>query len=394
MNERIKHTTTIVTTHKGELIPLIINLDPQSPQYSKLAMYYIKLLKKQEKTLNHLKLETRILRYLFDFYIETKPKNIKEQRVFLEKYTQALKEANILNWKTVKVNSRIEVFQRTKDFIDFIAHHKELASKEEKHFINTIIEAFNFSKKIPDSKFFKNFLIANEIKINNIKNSFPPNKIMSLIEKASLPKYKLIYALMAFGGLGSSRCLHLLKEDVRIENNRLRITIADPENSLINGIKRSEYLKSLGYLPRTKEKGILKLAWSRPRYQRPEKLESEVIFIGDIENYLIELHKEYVNSRKDDNPFYFVTRKQAILEKRLSVKFKKDCKLIGLDYNDEGVSFNGLRNFYGHYLLKVLQLDRLYVQRIMNYNRLCHITPFLLDKRDNFKQLQRIQESI
>ena len=394
MKERIKHTTTIVTTHKGELIPLIINLDPQSPQYSNIAMYYIKLLKKQEKTLNHLKLETRIIRYLFDFYVETKPKDIKAQRVFLEKYTQALKEANILNWKTVNVNTRIEVFQRTKDFIDFIVQHKELAIKEEKHFINTIIEAFNFSKKIPDSKFLKKFLISNEVKINNIKSSFPTNKIMNLIEKASMPKYKLIYALMAFGGLSSSRCLHLLREDVRIENNRLRITIGDPENSLIKGIKRSEYLKSLGYLPRTQEKGRLNLAWSRPRYQIPEKLESEVIFIGEIENYLIELHKEYMNNRKDNNPFYFVTRNQPIIEKKLSERFRRDCELIGLDTREDGVSFNGLRNFYGHYLLKVLQLDKLYVQRLMNYNRLKHVEKLLLDKRDNFKQLQIIQESI
>jgi uncharacterized ubiquitin-like protein YukD len=393
MKERIKHTTTITTHHKDELIPLIINLDPKEPKYSNIAMFYIKLLKKQEKTLNHLKLETRHLRYLFDFYIETKPTNIKEQRVFLEKYTQALKDANILNWNTVKVNNRVEIFQRTKNFIDFIVQHKSLSIKNEEHFINTIIEAFNFSKKIPNSKFFNKFLIQKEINLNNIKHSFPTDKIMTLIEKTSLPKYKLLYSLMAFGGLSSSRCLHLLKGDVKIENNRLRITIGDPENSLINGVKRIEYLKNLGHLPRTKEEGNLNLAWSRPRYQSPEKLESEVIFIGEIETYLIELHNEYISSRKDDNPFYFITKNQAMIDQRLNVKFKKDCELIGLNPKDEGVSFNGLRNFYGHYLVKVLQLDKLYVQRLMNYNRCIHAESFLIDKRDNFKQVQIIQES-
>ena len=387
MKQRIKHTISTISTYKGEQLPIIIIPD-KHPYYSNIALYYLKVLKNREVSLSALKKLAPSLTYLFDYYIEHKPKNIKEQRIFLENYTKSLKLGNTLNWDIHSIDRRQKIFYNTKQFIEFALQHKHLANEKELPLINTLFEAFNFSKNIPDSKFLKKFLIYKERLNNNILKAFPANKLMSLIE-AQEDKYKILYILQAFGGINATKALHLLKEDVRIENNRLKITIAHPENSLINGVKRSEYLKALGYKPRTKEIKKDYVGWRNPRYQYPNQLKSEIIFIGEIENYLIDIHKSYINSREDNNPFYFIGENSALRYHKIREKFKKDCKKLNIT---EDYSLNSLRYFYGYYTTRVLKLDELFTQRLMGYTDVEKARRYAIDKTQDYKAIARIQD--
>lgn len=120
MNEIKTHTTSVITTHKGIKIPLILFYSHSNTPYSNISIIYLKVLKKQNKTLKNLFNKSRELRYLFDYYFEFTPKNIKEQRIFLESFTKELKEGKTLNWKTKSLTNRQSIFYSCKDFIDFI----------------------------------------------------------------------------------------------------------------------------------------------------------------------------------------------------------------------------------------------------------------------------------
>ena len=395
MKEIKTHTTSVITTHKGIKIPLILLYKYSNTPYSNISIIYLKVLKKQNKTLKNLMNKARELCYLFDYYFEFTPKDIKEQRIFIENFTKELKQGFNLNWKIKSLANRQSIFHTCKDFIDFICSHEYIFDEEEKHFIETIKECDKFIEKIPNPIFKKKYLYQRETNSNQIIKSFPVDKIIELISSTNNIRSKIIYILFAFGGIKSSQVLNIFIDDIKIENNKLTIKIADPENSYIKDLKRSDYLKIFNLKARNKREDSYHVGWKKPKYQYPEKLESEIIFIGKVESYLIDLIKDYMSWRKDfkDNPYFFLSSDGKPLKQvNLNYCFYSDCERIGLDIKEEGVKPYGLRHFYGYYISRVLEIDRLLVQRLMGYTESHHVDKFYVDKEESFQKLKFLEE--
>lgn len=169
--------------------------------------------------------------------------------------------------------------------------------------------------------------------------------------------------------------------------------------SKINNQTREEYLKQFKLVPRNKTQNQgLYVGWNTGRFQYPEKLESEVIFIGAVENYLLQLHKEYTIWRTQFNhhPYYFCNEfGEPLKEKTLYSKFRIRCKEIGLEEGRKsGVHFLGLRNFYVYYLTKALELDKVIVQRLIGYQKSSRVDKYLVNKQEIFLELEKLNGAI
>jgi hypothetical protein len=99
--------------------------------------------------------------------------------------------------------------------------------------------------------------------------------------------------------------------------------------------ERVDYLKeNFNMVPRTKTDDLAQLVgWKKPRFQYPERYESEIVFVGAVEQGLQGLHIEYMNWRKQFkyNPYYFLTENGTPLSANMVMKkFERDCEKIGI----------------------------------------------------------------
>lgn len=332
-----------------------------------------------------------------DYYLTYQPITTPKKRTFLEDFLKDLKNKSVLNWDTLTNNTTNQAVETIKDFCLWVVKHQDLVEKEEQEFAQTLKESIEFSQKLNNSLIFpkRSNVIYETSEAEKIVKSFPVDKILNLIKEATTPQEKIMYMLFAFGGRKPSECLHMFVEDFKTENNQIKITFGHPNRSKINNQTREEYLKQFKLVPRnkTQDQGLY-MGWNIGRFQSPEKLESEVVFIGAVESYLIQLHKEHMTWRKNftHHPYYFCNEfGEPLREKTLYSKFKIRCNEIGLeDGRDSGVHFLGLRNFYVYYLTKALELDKVIVQRLIGYQKSSRVDKYLVNKEDSFIELEKL----
>lgn len=335
-----------------------------------------------------------------DFYTEYKPETQAKNRTFLEDFFKAFNQGQVLGFDQITETRKSRVIQPIRDFVLWVVKHKEVAQENELDFVNTLYEAVEFSKKLNKSLMFVQKDSQNYNKENNgekVLKAFPVHKILELINRTPSLQMKILYMLMAFGGRKIGECLHLWTNDFKIDNERLKVILADPEKSLVEGVKRIDYLKeNFDMVPRTKTNDLAQLVgWKKPRFQYPERYESEIVFVGAVEQVLQELHFEYMNWRKQfkGNPYYFLTENGSPLSANMvTKKFERDCSKVGIKRgSDEGITFSGLRFFYCYYNARVLKLDKVIVQRLVGFNRKYMVDRFYVDKSEGFMEIEQIQ---
>lgn len=335
-----------------------------------------------------------------DFYTEYKPQTQAKNRTFLEDFFKAFNQGQVLDFDQITETRRIRAVQPIRDFILWAVKHKEVVKENELEFVNTLCEAVEFSKKLNKSSMFvqnDNKVYDKENKGGKVLKAFPTHKILELINRTPSLQMKILYILMAFGGRKIGECLHLFVHDFKLDNERLKVILADPEKSLIEGVRRIDYLKeNFNMVPRTKTNDLAQLVgWKKPRFQYPEKYESEIVFVGAVEQVLQGLHFEYMNWRKQfkDNPYYFLTENGTPLSANMvTKKFERDCEKIGIKRDsEEGITFSGLRFFYCYYNARVLKMDKVIIQRLVGFNRKYMVDRFFIDKSEGFMEIEQIQ---
>lgn len=384
MKTRIKHTTTILTNYKGRQTPLILALNEEDPKVFNLPIIYMNYLRKQKLNINSLHSRARSLSLLYDFYLETNPKTLADQRKFVESLLKTLASRSILNWDTYSKNRMGFHIRSIKAFILWVVKHRELATKEELHFTETLWVGLEFSKKLHSSLFYPK-LVKNQnfetSKVHRVQKSFPVDKILDLLKVSQHPQEQLIYMLIMFGGRRLCEVLLMLTND--INQNTQKIIVAHPTKSLIDGKTREEYLKEFKLIPRIYEENDMLTGWSRMRFQYPEKLESEVVLIGAIKEYFWQVMDNYMvwRSQFKKSPYLFLDSQGNILKhETLYQWFYRRCLRLKLKVDkDEGVSTLGLRNFYAYYLTRGLELEPAIVQRLLGYHQSTTVQKYLVD---------------
>lgn len=222
---------------------------------------------------------------------------------------------------------------------------------------------------------------------------------MALIKIAKNPRDKLFYCLLAFGGRRTSELLNLWVEDFKIDKE-FKVILSHPEIGLIQGVKREEVLeRDYNLKPRTQMSGTYRVGFRSIRFEDNVNLCSEVVFIGAVEKVLYELHLQYMEWRKQfsHHPFYFCGQNgEPLKEHRFNERFLKDCQKVGLKIEKTGIKDGstpfGLRMFYGYYLSKALELDKVIVQRLVGLTHLEHTNKFYTDRENIFKDISKLQE--
>jgi integrase len=417
----MKTTTIVYTKYKKDItIPTIVILDEINPRFSNLAHYFVKLNLEQGAPVSTLTHKVRSIASLIDYYeLNTlKGMTASDCRLFLDNYSKARINGTVQGWETLSQAQAIKNLHDIEEFSQWVSRHAEVVKDTaDEDFANTVKESFTFLNRTQNSFLFhnrhkKNLKLSLGISGNSGKvvKSFPVDKVMDLINSVSNPRDKIAYILMAFGGRRISEVLHMFVSDFSTHDNQLRVIIAHPEHSLYqwkdDGVikrgTRSEYLNEVfNNLPRNKlGKTTLYVGWRGLRFEKPELSMSEVYFVGAIENYLLNLHLEYMQVRKNflDTPYYFVTDKGEPLSYRgLLDKFDWSCKKIGLEIDsnlDHGVHTYGLRHFYGFYCSKVLKLESLIVQKLIGHTSQQFSKKYENNKEEIFKELEKINPEV
>lgn len=398
----ITNTTNLIyKTTQNETISGVLILDTENPRISLTTHYFLKNCLIKGQTSSTTKSTARSLRLLYDYYLLIALPNLTptKRKTFLEDFAIAFYKRNILNWDSLPDSVFIKAEPHIKAFAHWVSKHSYLLKEtEEQDFANLIKESYDFLHMLGKSKLFhqktnKYSQLHEGNKSERVAKSFPVNKIMDLINHATNPRDKILYILLAFGGRRLLDTLHLMVDDFKMED-RFRVIMGDPIDSMIKGKKRIDYLKDFNLVPRQMMNNSFRVGWRGMRFEDNKRLESKIIFIGAVEQYLYELHIEYMSWRKQftHHPFYFCSQNgDPLKEGIVHSNFVKDCRKVGLKLEKrikDGSTTLGLRQFYGYYCSKILQLDDVIVQRLIGYTNVKFVKKFHLDKGKVFKELQ------
>lgn len=217
---------------------------------------------------------------------------------------------------------------------------------------------------------------------------FPPHLVTALIENTKNVRDKLLFGLLAYGGRRLSEVLHLFVSDLDTDGNKLMVKLRHPCQSPMTwrnqagkqtkGARR-EYLKTMfNLLPRT-EHGSLKsfAGWKGIKFDDEASMTSEMYFIRDVEQYLLQLHRTYLYEVRSKvaqrhHPYYFAaTNGKPLTVSAVERQFWLACRRLEkkLGISLEGYGPHSLRHFYGFYCADVLKADLLMIQKWMGHSQ-------------------------
>ena len=420
---KFNKVTTIIYTKYNEniCIPTIAILDELNPRVSILTHYFLKLLLEQGKPVETLRHKAKSICSLYDYYllICPNPMNSAQKRLFLDNYAKARMNGSVLNWDKHSQSYINKKLYDIEEFSRWVAKHvNPVKGTPDQELAEIINESFQFLNQSTSSLLFHVRHQKHRRPMNRglavggakVVKAFPVDKVMDLINEAKTARDKIAYILMAFGGRRISEVLHMFVSDFAIHENQLRVLIAHPEDSLyqwkndglIKRGTRSEYLKEVfNRVPRNQiGKYSESVGWRGIKFEKPEVGMSEVYFVGAIEDYLLRLHLEYMNSRKDitSHPYYFVSRDgNPLCYHSLISQFYNHCEKIGLKIEsslDTGVHTYGLRHFYGYYCSEVLKLEPLIVQKLIGHTNPLFSMKYQQNKEQVFMELEKIHSGV
>lgn len=229
---------------------------------------------------------------------------------------------------------------------------------------------------------------------------FPPHLVQELIDSTKNPRDKLLFALMAYGGRRLSEMLHLFMADIVARENELLVWLKHPSHAPMTWMnqagarvqgQRREYLDTaFDLLPRTEHGANPSFAgWKGIKFDDEASLTSQLYWIREGGNYLLQLHRAYLHSAraqapKRRHPYYFVAQSGAPLTiKAVEKQFRLACRRLEkkLGVNLKGYGPHSLRHFYGFYCADVLKADLLLIQKWMGHIQIsstaiyAHISP-------------------
>lgn len=138
MKQRMKHTTTLITTHKGYKVPIILTLNEENPTYSKIALLYMHFKRRSNRSIIGLEQRAKKITLLMDYYLAYPPITTAKKRTFLEDFLKALKTKSVLNWDTLTNNTTTQAVETIKDFCVWVVKHQDLVEVEEQEFAQTL----------------------------------------------------------------------------------------------------------------------------------------------------------------------------------------------------------------------------------------------------------------
>lgn len=381
------------------ILPLYI----PSPQISPLFHYYAKNCLHIGLTFATLKVQARSIRLLYDFYYQQDRLTEPSRKTFLEAFATYLNKRESPLIKDLSDQSLKRIYPHIKYFCKWVSVHSHLVKNtQDEDLANLIKESYEFLHRLGKSQLFhnpKSSGFRDSSKAEKIVKAFPVDKIMALIKTAKNPRDKLLYCLLAFGGRRTSELLNLWVEDFKIDQG-FKVILSHPEIGLIRGVKREDVLqRDYNLKPRTQMSGTYRVGFRSIRFEDNINLCSKVIFIGAVEKVVYELHLQYMEWRKQftHHPFYFCGQNgDPLKEHRFHERFLKDCKKVGLKIEKTGIKDGstpfGLRMFYGYYLSKALELDKVIVQRLVGLTHLEHTNKYYTDRENIFKDISKLQE--
>jgi integrase len=229
--------------------------------------------------------------------------------------------------------------------------------------------------------------------LRDIPNSFPPDKVVELIEALPNPRDKMAIILMAFGSLRISETMHLFLEDAARsfrDTKAAYVALGHPVEGYYEWVDnksrsrsgtRAEYLMEMyNRVPRNRMWGMEEYAGWKGMEVGDKKNRGFIHWIHEGAGvYFRQLFHEYFNEIFRDKPEgwpghpYLSVKTdrdhfgEPLTIDNLSNQFYAACKKIGLDRRSPGVNPHGLRHFYGFYSADILGVKLEILQRQMHH---------------------------
>jgi integrase len=229
------------------------------------------------------------------------------------------------------------------------------------------------------------------IKASYERKTFPPDKVLPLINATPSVRDRLYLILLFFGGLRSSEPLHLFVTDITVDpTGSAVVTLGHPETgsyewtNLHRGKQygnRATFLAerySLGPRNKLGKKHPRRAGWKGMAYDRDSRKESYVNWlVPEMGRYFARLHFQYMQETRkhvrDEHPYYFVNEKDdrnfgsPLTLSNTAKMFKRAARRLGLEPDEEGVNRHGGRHFYGYFCASHLRLPLEVTQTVMHH---------------------------
>ena len=397
----------------GGTIPILI----VNENISLLCLTYIRELQRIGKSQSTILKNIQSIGLLWDYYfaIGGEKNPIKSEEFFKNFIELRINGAitqngfdNIgLEWKPVLLSTaKIDLNNITNYFLFLEGNYNSLPINSlEKKFQNDI--EFVLKKNIEKKYSFFNHIKRTEksIKVKSFNRhdntgkhtttdykAFPHENIRDLIKVANL-RDKLIFLLLAYGGVRSSELFHIFINDISLneKNGTANILLFNPVEGYIewnsNGVRkkgiRKEFLMSkYGLHPRNQlSKKDKKFSGWKSMTEDNGKLRVSYVYWSnpDMGRLFYKLHLEYMkNIRLNANinhPYYFVSNStinygEEFTLNALKFQFNNYLQKIGLSNSIHGCNLHGLRHFYGYYCANILKVSKETAQRMLHHKNI------------------------
>lgn len=332
-------------------------------------------------------------------------------RTFLEEFLAAYDRGTVLGWRPASNQQYLFTRAAVFDYVKFLMDTSlPFWSVGEAQFVEACRESWISLSHAEKSLLFHTKSTSRKKKGGRKRlttgltqfKPFPPHLVQDLIDETKNPRDKLLFGMLAYGGKRLSELLHLFMMDfgVRKGDSELLVQLKHPSYAPMTWVnqahqkvtgQRREYLMTMhDRLPRT-EHGANPTAagWKGMKFDDQAALSSEMYWIRDAGQYLLHLHRQYLNGvratvPRRDHPYFFVSLDgEPLTIKAVEKQFLLACRRLEKKH---GVSLKGygphsLRHFYGFYCADVLKADLLIIQKWMGHVQIgstavyAHITP-------------------
>lgn len=381
-------------------IPVLIDLsDANRPFICRSVGIYARYLQRQGvRSYESITKSVIAIGKLRDFYLLVLKSNAQHEisiKTFLEDFLYAFDNGTALKWKAAS-NQQYKYTKRAiADFIKFSSENNSKYLDEfELEFINTCRAGFISTGHAEKSLLFhtkkrnKKKESGRKRKVNGVwlYRAFPIDLVSKLIELTKNPRDKILFAMLAYGGRRLSELLNLFIQDVGAIEERLVVKLRHPTMStmswsnsaarIVSGQRRDYLRETYGCLARTEHGALPTFAgWKGMKYDDEAALSSDMYWIKDSGNYMLNLHRVYAfgyRSRLSNNshPYYFTSENGSLLTtKAVEKQFRIACNRLEkkCDVDLTGYSIHSLRHFYGFYCADVLKAELLLIQKWMGH---------------------------
>lgn len=413
-------TTTHAIVHlsidaaDSQTLPVLIELDDlANPVISGSVAKFARYLQRQGNTSYEVIAKAVVaIGKLRDFYklVSNEPTlSPGNLRSLLEDFLAAFDHGTVLGWRPASNQQYLSTRAAVYDYVKYVMDNSApFWSTEEAKFIDACRESWIRLSHAEKSLLFhtksrsRKKTRGRKRQVAGLRQykPFPPNLVQELIDETKNPRDKLLFGLLGYGGRRISEMLHLFLQDVAMRGDELNVTLKHPASSpmiwtnqahsQVRG-QRREYLRAMfDLLPRT-EHGANPSAvgWKGIKFDDHAAQSSEVYWIRESGQYLLQLHRQYLHGDRSaapsrSHPYYFVTENgQPMTIKAVEKQFNLACRRIEKKH---GISLKGygphsLRHFYGFYCADILKADLLLIQKWMGHAQVtstaiyAHISP-------------------